>query len=164
MRTLQSLIKPDQWFKFIVLSTIALIISKGMLLSLIGLFYNGNPIQQLEYFQDTTPMTLFVKTVLLVPFIETLVYQALLISIINALAERQWIKYVSTGLSAIVFGLSHGYDIIYILSSTYAGLFLAIIFNYSGSLIRNRHPFLTVWYIHALHNLIVFLVTLMKTI
>ena len=94
--------------------------------------------------------------VLVVPFVETLVFQTLIISIIcNIIKRPKYSLYTSILISAMAFALNHSYNIYYILNTFLAGIILA--FAYYISRYRKMSATLTIFIIHSIWNSISFL-------
>jgi len=88
--------------------------------------------------------------VVVIPYIETAIFQWGVIRLLSGKLKLP-IKWCILA-SAILFGLSHSYSYQYIIFGTLIGLVLAYSFalrDYSGG-----KPFLCVFMIHALHNVI----------
>ena len=60
------------------------------------------------------------------PIVETFIYQWAIIEAISRLLKNQTNKYtIGIGISSICFGLAHGYNLFYMLSSGIIGIVLA---------------------------------------
>lgn len=91
----------------------------------------------------------FIAVVLLGPLVETYVCQYLFF--------KYLLKHLSGGviilLSAIVFGLLHTYNSVYVLYAFFSGLLLSLSYYYR----LNSYPFVIVFLIHSIYNLLAFL-------
>lgn len=91
----------------------------------------------------------FITIVLLGPLAETYFCQHLFFKYLP--------RYLSGGgiilLSAIVFGLLHSYNSVYVLYAFFSGLLLSLSYYYR----LNSHPFVIVYLIHSIYNLLTFL-------
>lgn len=86
------------------------------------------------------------------PFIETLIFQSLVIELLEKIKILNEKKYIIVIISAILFGISHSYSYIYIFYAGILGLFL----GYAYIVYQKKHfsPFLMVIIIHSLRNTI----------
>ena len=106
---------------------------------------------------DDTPLNVFVSfltLVLLTPFIETIIFQVIVIEFLIWLRAKPWITVM---VSALLFALAHYYNVYYILAVFPSGF----LFAYYYYILRIRKD---VWYalllvtlLHALINLFVFI-------
>lgn len=106
---------------------------------------------------DNTPVgvfTEFLATVILAPFLETIIFQVIVIELLIRLRVRPLIAILT---SALLFALSHNYHIFYILAVLPSG----ILFAYYYYILRKRKgvlfAFLVIALLHALLNLLAFL-------
>lgn len=93
---------------------------------------------------------------LIIPFIETFIFQYLAIGIIRSIKKIKDNNCLIIIISAIAFSLSHYYNVLYIFYSFIMGIFLA--YTYILYEKKNYHPFLMVMAIHALRNTITTLI------
>lgn len=95
-----------------------------------------------------------VLIVVIGPIFETLLFQMIPISSIRAMISKETNAFiVSTLVSSIAFALTHGiYGKYYILYAFVCGVVLAM--SYNLSIYRKESPFLSVFIIHALWNLL----------
>ncbi|WP_431357019.1 CPBP family glutamic-type intramembrane protease [Paraclostridium benzoelyticum] len=93
---------------------------------------------------------------LIIPFIETFIFQYLAIGIIRFIKKIKDNNCLIIIISAIAFSLSHYYNVLYIFYSFIMGIFLAYTYILYGK--KNYHPFLMVMTIHALRNTITTLI------
>ncbi len=90
----------------------------------------------------------------LVPIIETFLYQFLIFRIINALFRGRKIGiYIAIIVSTLAFGFSHFYDIGYLVVGSLAGLLLITVY-YFTAYIRKENGFIIVCIIHCLSNIL----------
>lgn len=93
----------------------------------------------------------FVIVVVAAPILETLIFQYSVFDYGKKWISKEWVLIV---ISAIIFSLGHCYNIIYFLNALVAGL----IFGYAYFKAKQLgfRPFISVWLIHSLYNLFVF--------
>ena len=91
--------------------------------------------------------------IIIIPFFETLLYQYAIIEILN----KKFNPLISCIISALLFGLSHTYNIFYFLFALISGFLFATIY-YVGSITRRGifYTFLT----HSIYNSIAFTLNL----
>ncbi len=95
-------------------------------------------------------------TIIGIPWIETVLFQSLIIGGICAFVKRpRYNFYLSIGLSAVLFGLSHSFNIYYMIWTTSVGIIIG--FAYYIARYKTNWPFLPVFIIHALWNSIGFI-------
>ena len=91
--------------------------------------------------------------VLIVPLIETLLLQSLIITIICKIVKRPSLNIIpALAISALAFGLNHSYNMAYFIYTLIIGFFLA--FAYFIARYRKESAILSVFLIHAIFNLI----------
>ncbi len=100
----------------------------------------------------------FILVVFIAPFIETVLFQFLLIYQINESYKALKTKYFAVFVSSFFFALSHLYSFYYFLGSIFAGLFLAISFCYFKKKTNYFSAVIYVMMIHSLLNSYVFLI------
>jgi membrane protease YdiL (CAAX protease family) len=89
--------------------------------------------------------------IFLVPLIETLLIQYLIISFICRIIRRpKYNFYTSILVSALFFSINHPYSSFYLTYTFFGGLTLA--FAYYITRYRRQNAFLTVFIIHAVYN------------
>jgi membrane protease YdiL (CAAX protease family) len=103
--------------------------------------------------EDVGPIIFFFLAVVLVPFIETVLFQALIIKV-NLKRSRGNSNIYPIIISAIAFSLMHIYSMIYVVTTFFIGLCLATLYIIVKK--RKQSPILVVSTVHAIHNLIVF--------
>ena len=96
------------------------------------------------------------SSLLLAPFLETLLFQTLILAIcIKGFSKKKHKYYIAIFISSLCFGLAHiAYGILYSLSGFLTGLFLA--YSYIVYNNKNDKPFLTTTLIHSALNMIAF--------
>jgi uncharacterized protein len=93
--------------------------------------------------------------VLIVPLIETLLFQSLIITIICKIVKRPRFNIIpALTISAMAFGLNHSYNLAYFIYTLTVGFFLAL--AYYVSIFRKESAILSVFLIHSIFNLISF--------
>lgn len=90
------------------------------------------------------------------PLIETAVSQWACLRLLKKLRCKTGI---AVGISALLFGLCHGYSGAYVVFGILAGLVLAMVFVIEDT--RNGRPFFATWAVHVLRNGITAVVTLL---
>ncbi|MBC5837853.1 CPBP family glutamic-type intramembrane protease [Flavobacterium muglaense] len=94
----------------------------------------------------------FFSGVFVGPLLETFIFQYLLEKILIFTSKN---SYQITVLSAILFGLTHNYQSFYIFYSFTLGFYFTYL--YLILLKLKRKAFLTIFLLHSIHNLLVFL-------
>lgn len=89
-----------------------------------------------------------VSATIIVAFLETLVFQSLIINLLTSMKVKPWITII---VSSIIFGLTHWYSVSYILYATSIGLILASTY-YLFKYIRHQSGFWITVAIHAIYN------------
>lgn len=139
--------------KFIVLSiTTCLLIS--LMISLILSYVNIDYLE-IDYLKNKGLSYIFIATVLIAPVLETLIFQYGIIEVSLRLKNKNKILYAILA-SAIVFSLSHYYNIFYILSSFILGFAFAT-FYIIAKIRKDINPFYLLFSIHCLINLVAFI-------
>lgn len=114
--------------------------------------------EMLEGFKNNFGSTLKEQVlwiVIIAPFFETLFYQYAIIETANKIVN----PFISCIISALIFGLSHTYNIFYFLFAVITGFLFATIY-YAGS-ITKRGIFYTIL-AHSIYNAIAFILNYMK--
>ena len=104
-------------------------------------------------FQDDSLIKKIFLIVIFGPALETLIFQVGIISIIKKILPK--LPFIAIIISALFFGLSHFYSTIYIYYTFMVGLFLGTLYFIASK--RGFNPFLVVFSVHALNNLILFI-------
>lgn len=94
----------------------------------------------------------FITLVIIAPIVETLIFQYLIIEVLLNLKLKPWVCIL---VSALLFGVSHWYNLVYILVTTVVGL----IFAYYYLALRHQNfmnKLVLITIIHALSNLFAF--------
>lgn len=139
--------------KFIVLSiTTCLLIS--LMISLILSYVNIDYLE-IDYLKNKGLSYIFIATVLIAPVLETLIFQYGIIELSLRLKNKNKILYAILA-SAILFSLSHYYNIFYILSSFILGLAFAT-FYIIAKIRKDINPFYLLFSIHCLINFVAFI-------
>lgn len=104
-----------------------------------------------------TPLDIIVEfmlTIVVAPFLETIIFQVIIIEVLIWLRVKSWI---AIGVSALLFSFAHYYSLYYILAIFPSGLLL----SYYYYILRMRedvwHALLLVTLLHALINICAFL-------
>lgn len=108
---------------------------------------------------DSTPslkqsgiIKIILSGIVLAPILETLIFQKLFFDFLKTKIRVRFIILIS----ALCFGLSHFYDLSYVINTFFIGIILAIAYAFWSS--KKISPFWVVVTIHLLHNLIVLVV------
>jgi len=153
MNNIISVFRKISLSKFIVLSiTTCLLIS--FLISLILSYVNIDYLE-IDYLKNKGLSYIFILTVLVAPVLETLIFQYGIIELLFRLKNKNKILYAILA-SAIVFGLSHYYNIFYVLNSFILGLAFAT-FYIIAKIRKDINPLYLLFSIHSLINLVAFI-------
>ncbi len=110
----------------------------------------------IDFLKNKSLAFIFILTVIIVPIIETFLFQFLIIEIcIRFLKKKKEIIAILT--SALIFSICHYYNFLYIISI----FFLGIVFSSFYILAKKRsdiNPFIFLTLIHAINNLLAFIV------
>ncbi|NFA58953.1 CPBP family intramembrane metalloprotease [Clostridium sporogenes] len=104
---------------------------------------------------------LFIRAVIIAPLYETLIYQMGVIKLFSLSKKIKNNKLLLIFISAVFFGLSHFYSMLYIFSGFISGILLAysfIVYEY-----REKSGFYVTAIIHSLINLEAFIFEIFKT-
>ncbi len=96
---------------------------------------------------------LFWVVVVVAPLVETFIFQLSIFYLMSLLTKN---KMIALLVSALLFGLSHSYSLLYIFSGLMGGLLLG--YAYIIFQVRKKYPFWSVSVIHSLNNLYLFLI------
>lgn len=107
-------------------------------------------------YDASTILFLFIMFALVVPILETLVFQKFIIDFLqkNHIGTIQAIL-----ISSVIFGLMHNASMLNIINSSISGIVLA--YSYCIYKQKKDEPFKTVCYIHGAHNFISMLLSLL---
>lgn len=94
-----------------------------ILLSVIGNCLKEDALT-IEFLEGKDPVWIFVLTVILAPVVETLIFQYGIIELCLKVRSR-YAKEMALIVSALVFGIEHGYNTIYMVIATIMGAALA---------------------------------------
>lgn len=92
------------------------------------------------------------NSVIIAPVIETLLWQAGVIYLVDRLISKKMI--IQIVISSVVFGLQHTYNVTYIVVAIYMGVTLATAFVLYERKSGWSDAYLAVVLVHALHNFI----------
>lgn len=155
---LKKYIKNINFFYYIIFTSILQIII-SYIFGIVAEFLNINDALKGVDFSKLSNLEIFTIAVIIIPLIETLIFQYFIINI--------WIYtkkniYIGIFLSSMFFAISHAYNIIYVINMFIMGLILA----YSFVLSKNRKwkAFWVVYSIHSLYNFFVFLYRIINEI
>ena len=120
----------------------------------------GEEAFEVDFLIGQSLVDIFFITVIFAPIIETLIFQFLIIESILFLFKKLELSnslFASVIISGVFFGISHSYNIYYVLVTILLGLLLGIFY-----LIAKKHTsmnaFLTVCIVHSCSNLVGFIV------
>ena len=105
-------------------------------------------------FPNYGKLFLFFVAVLVSPFIETILFQALPLIIIKKLVKHKYKLWVYLSFSALIFMLFHPYSITYIIVTLVIGFIFA--FFYYVATFRKEPAIILISIIHGIYNMIVF--------
>jgi len=104
---------------------------------------------------ESSNYVVFFVSVLFAPFIETLIFQSLIFSVGRKFNLKDSLIIF---LSTILFASIHYYNLAYFLVIVFLGFFYSFTFSYISKRENNFTAFLFVSSIHAVNNLVAFLV------
>jgi len=133
---------------YFIISGVILLLSINLITS--SLPYSES-INNSEELKNLNPFLAFLLLVLIGPLLETLIFQHLPIIILPKIIKNIQEKYLIF-ISAILFGLSHSYNITYIIFTFLGGIILA--YYYFLSIKRKEQAFLNIFLIHLILNFI----------
>jgi len=145
--------------KFILLSLIIPFIYT-LSLALLSNFIEIGPINKETLFQNSSLFKIFFLLVILGPFIETLVFQVIVIEIITKIFKQKNQHYIGILASGFAFGLAHytnTHNPIYTFFAIIAGILFASIYVFS-KIRKDINPFILVFFSHSLINFFSFLI------
>lgn len=141
---------------------VGLFLSLSYLFSLLTLLFPSSANQNDASDLLKTPFEKILFGVYVIPLFETLVFQTLIISGVCLLLKRpRYNFYISIILSAVAFSLNHSYNYYYMLYTFFIGIILA--FAYYIARYRRTSATLTIFMIHAIWNLFLFLDEMLKS-
>jgi uncharacterized protein len=137
-----------QRYKFITILILASYIALLPILPLLKWLGNNHPAQMagLNLIQKIAYASI------LVPVIETFLFQVIIINLVMKCTFFKNIKLISILVSAFFFGLSHNYNLAYEINAFISGLILGYAYIFSKR--RGDSPFFITAFIHGLKNLI----------
>ena len=115
--------------------------------------FNKNPMA--ESLMGDNLFLLFSFGVILAPLLETIIFQALPFLIIKSFFRYKKRLYVYIVVTAILFGLTHHYNTLYIVITFLFGIILG--FMYYICTLRKENQVIIIALIHAINNLLAFL-------
>jgi hypothetical protein len=129
-------------------------------LSLLFSMLIGDEVFEIDFLINQSLADIFFLAVVFGPFIETFIFQFLIIETAMICFKKLGVPYsniTSIAISGIVFGISHSYSTYYILAASISGVLFAFFY-----LVARNHKFmnafLTVWIIHTTTNFVGFVV------
>ncbi|WP_394353722.1 CPBP family intramembrane glutamic endopeptidase [Echinicola salinicaeni] len=111
-------------------------------------------VAKINYLEEESLTNIFLFTVIIAPFLETFLFQFLIIETVLFIFNKFRIShsiYFAIAISSLAFGLSHSYNLYYVLFTLLAGVLYASFYL----LAKKRHDlngYLTVVLIHACTN------------
>ncbi len=116
-----------------------------------------NPAELENYAKE--PIVFFFLGIIMVPIVETLLFQTLIIRGLSFIMQKIRVKcnFIPISISAIAFALSHFYNLRYVLQILPIGYILALAFVLARKRNKKINASLTVIAIHSLHNFILFM-------
>lgn len=112
-----------------------------------------NKVNYFENLQHIEKVGLFFMSIGLAPILETFIFQFSVIKITRVFIKKaKWGLYISVPISALLFGLSHCYSIVYMFATFLTGLIYALAF-YIAQYRRDFSAFIIVAAFHSLWNI-----------
>jgi hypothetical protein len=113
---------------------------------------------EVKYFDKTEGLIkIFTISVVLGPLLETFLFQFIPIEFYyKFFRKKKYSKWVFIGISSIIFGVSHNYNIITIFDAIFAGVLFSVLYIHFKNLYLNG--FLFTFLLHALYNLYAFII------
>lgn len=129
----------------------------SVVISVIFNFFLGEEVFEIDSLKEASLTVIFLATVILAPLIETFIFQFLIIEgTLRVLKKSSFKKYIAAVLSALLFGLTHYYNIYYIGYAFLSGIIFAGIYFYAKGR-KGLNPYWVVVSIHAVGNLVAFI-------
>jgi len=122
-------------------------------------YFTDEDIFTIDYLLGESLLIIFFLTVVFSPIVETLIFQFIVIEVVLYVFNKfKWKNsiLISIGISGLAFGLSHSYNIYYIIVTFIIGVLYAFYYVVAKN-IRSLNPFWTVTFLHTLSNLSVFI-------
>lgn len=142
-------------FKFFIYMFLIHIISTHVIVYVIEM----NKLDRLldvKYFDDLNLLSSFFIASFFGPLIETLLFQLVIYKIIMFFSFKNYNYIIFIVSSSILFGLSHSYNLLTIISGIYSGLILALIFI--GFSIKTKYAFFITLLFHSCYNIYAFII------
>lgn len=140
------------YFLFIALLTIVFVSYSG---SYIIEYIAGEDTLNIDFFNDKSLLYIFIFTVIVGPIIETLIFQFGIIELILLLKKNKFFEILAILISSIIFGLTHNYNVYYIIFGVFIGIIFGIIYIVAKRR-KDMNAFTIVLIAHAFTNLIAF--------
>ncbi|KYG84755.1 hypothetical protein AWW67_01540 [Roseivirga seohaensis] len=114
---------------------------------------------EIDWLNDLSLFDIFLLSVIVVPLVETCIFQFFIIeSTFLFIENSSWAEKIALILSSILFGLSHYYNIYYIVIMIFIGLFYCWIYIFIRNWKSRKSAFWSLTLIHATNNLFAFIV------
>lgn len=118
-----------------------------------------NSLTEVDFLQNLSLVNIFILSVIIAPIVETFIFQFFLIEFFQfTLNKTKYIKHVSILVAGILFGLTHNYNIYYVLVMIVIGVYFAWVYWFISKWKGISSAFWSVTLIHAISNLIGFIV------
>ena len=155
IQTINSKFRNSNRIVFILLLTSALLLTSSCSSFILSLIEYKNII----WFDPPSPknhniVILVIEGVFIVPIIETFVYQTLPYYFLNKVNFLKTKAYLILIISALFFGVTHCYDLFYIIYGFFGGLVL--MYGYMVRIKNDKNTFYLIAVTHGLFNLGVF--------
>jgi len=124
-------------------------------LSILGNYLQDDALT-IKFLEGKSPLSIFLLTVILAPVVETLIFQYGIIELSLKVRSR-YTKKMALIVSALVFGMEHGYNAIYIVFATIMGAALAFYYLIFKKY-TTEFAVVAIMVLHALLNFISFLI------
>ena len=141
---------------FILIGLILLILTTFIISLLVPEGSFRNPV--VESFAKDGPFILFLFCCVFAPFAETYLFQSLPFLLANRLFKHKKRLFFYLITASLFFGYMHDYNIFYSLTGCFIGFILCFFFYIAKQ--RKQSELILVAIIHALNNLLAFLITM----
>lgn len=154
LKPLDNFLRKLSTIKFIIIITIATFIISAIFGSIVQILNIENSQTQLSISKAPYIVKL-VAVGIIAPLLETLVFQHGIIKLLRKRAKNNDLAVIF--ISALIFGLAHCYNVLYVIHTTLIGVLLA--YSYIIYEDKKMNPFWVVVIIHSLRNSIVFVIS-----
>lgn len=136
----------------IVLILLLVSIVWAHLISWVSKYISGQDFDKIHQIDISKgPFVIILTSVIIIPLIETYIYQSLIISLLKYFFKWEFSSYKTLLVSVFAFGLSHYYNYLMVIAALFAGSTLYVC--YSTFLLKKINAFVFTFLVHALFNL-----------